>query len=75
MVAHFCVTSGARTKGWAHGLFNDAPDAEPNENVQFRFNVAFYEPQIIVAQSLRETVHELTTLVERIVAALAPRLN
>jgi hypothetical protein len=56
-------------------LFIDAPDAEPNENLQFRFNVALYEPQVIEAQSLLETVHELTTLVEGIVAALTPRLK
>ncbi len=41
----------------------------------FEFNVALYEPQVIEAQSLLETVHELATLVERIVAAIAPRLQ
>ncbi len=56
-------------------LFIDAPDAEPSENIQFRFSVALYEPQIIEAQSLLETIHELTTLVEGIVAALTPHLK
>jgi hypothetical protein len=56
-------------------LFTDAPDAEPNPYLQFRFNVALYEPEIIEAQSLLEKIHELTTLVERIVAALTPRLQ
>ena len=56
-------------------LFVDAADAEPNENLQFVFNAALYEPQVIKAQSLLETVHELTTLVEGIVTALTPRLK
>lgn len=56
-------------------LFIDSPDAEPNEKLQFRFNVALYEPQIIKAQSLLKTVHQLTTLVEDIVTALTPRLK
>ena len=56
-------------------LFIDGPDADFNENLQFRFDVALYEPQIIEAQSLLETVHQLTTLVESIIAALTPRLK
>jgi predicted glycosyltransferase len=56
-------------------LFTDAPDAEPNEHLQLRFNVALYEPEVIKAQSLLETVLQFTALVERIVAALTPRLQ
>ncbi len=56
-------------------LFIDAPDAKVNENLQFRFNVALYEPQIVEAQSILETLHQLTTVVEGIVAALTPRLR
>src|SRR5271165_29768 len=56
-------------------LFIDAPDAELNENLQFRFNVALYEPKIVEAQSLLETLHQLTALVEGIVTALTPRLR
>jgi hypothetical protein len=56
-------------------LFIDAPDAEPNEKLQFRFDVALYEPEVIKAQSLLKTVHEFTTLVERIVSTLTPRLQ
>ena len=56
-------------------LFIDAVDAEPNENLKFRFNVALYEPQIVEAQSILETLHQLTTLVEGIVTALIPRLK
>jgi hypothetical protein len=58
-----------------HQLFIDAPDAKPNKNLQFRFDVALYEPQVIEAQSLLETIQELTTLVEGIVTALTPRLQ
>ena len=56
-------------------LFIDATDAEVNEKLQFRFNVALSEPQIIEAQSLLETAHQLTNLVEGIVTALTPRLG
>jgi hypothetical protein len=56
-------------------LFVDVPDAKVNEKLQFRFSVALYEPQIIEAQSLVETMHQLTTLVEGIVTALTPRLK
>jgi hypothetical protein len=56
-------------------LFIGAPDDEPNEKMQFRFNVAIREPEIIEAQSLVETLHQLTALVEGIVTALTPRLQ
>jgi hypothetical protein len=56
-------------------LLIDAPDAEVNENLSFRFNVALYEPKIVEAQSLLEMLHQLTTLVEGIVAALTVRLR
>ena len=53
----------------------DAVDAEPNDKMQFRFSVALYEPQVVEAQSLIETIHQLTNLVEGIVVALTPRLK
>lgn len=56
-------------------VFTDLPDAEFNENLQFRFNVALYEPEIVKAQSILETLHQLTALVEGIVSALTPRLR
>ena len=56
-------------------LFIDLPDAKVNEKLQFRFSVALYEPQIVEAQSLLDTVHQLTALVEGIVGALTPRLK
>lgn len=56
-------------------LFADLPDAEVNEKVQFRFNVALREPQIVEAQSLTELLVQLTGLVEGIVSALTPELS
>ena len=56
-------------------LFIDAPDAKPNDKLQFRFNVALYEPQIVEAQSILELLHQLTALVEGVVVALTPRLK
>lgn len=55
-------------------LFIDGPDAEVNDKMQFRFNVALAEPEITEAESLLETVHQQTALVEGIVTALTPRL-
>lgn len=55
-------------------LFIDAVGAEPNEKMQFQFNVELHEPQI-EAQSILETLHQLAALVEGIVAALTPRLK
>lgn len=56
-------------------LFIDAPDAEVNEQLKFRFNVALNEPGIIEGKPLLETVYELTNHVEGIVTALSPRLH
>ena len=55
-------------------LFTDGPDAEVNPEMQFRFNVAFNEPQIAEGKPLLETLHQLTALLEGIVSALTPRL-
>jgi len=43
-------------------------DEEPNDKVQFRFEVSLNEPQIIQAQSLTETVHQLAGLVDSIIS-------
>ena len=56
-------------------LFIDAPDSEPNDKMQFRFDVALYEPQIVEAQSILEALHQLTALVESIVATLVLRFR
>ncbi|MGA7931936.1 MAG: hypothetical protein WCA20_38800, partial [Candidatus Sulfotelmatobacter sp.] len=55
-------------------LFIDAPDAEVNEKMQFRFGVALSEPQIVQAQSLMELLIQLTGLVEGIISALKSEL-
>jgi hypothetical protein len=56
-------------------LFIDAPDAKVNEGLQFGLNVALYEPDVLKAKALLETVQELARQVEGIVTALIPRLN
>lgn len=48
-------------------LFIDAPDAEPNEKMQFVFDVALNEPHIIHAQPLLETIRQMARLVDGIV--------
>lgn len=55
-------------------LFIDAPDAEPNPKMQFAFDVALNEPQIIQAEPLIETVHQLAGLVDSIVGQFAKYL-
>ena len=49
-------------------LFTDAPNAEPNPKLHFRFNVSLNEPQIVHAQPLIETVDRLFQLVSQIVS-------
>lgn len=56
-------------------LLVDVVDAEPNYEMKFRFDVALYEPQIVKAQSILETLHQLTALVEDIVSVLTPLLK
>jgi len=55
-------------------LFIDAPDAEVNEKMQFRFGVALSEPQIVQAQSLMELLIQLTGLVEGTISTLKSEL-
>jgi hypothetical protein len=55
-------------------LFIDGADAKVNEKIQFRFNVAIYEPQIVGATSILETIHQLRDSVESAVSALAVRI-
>ncbi len=56
-------------------LFIGAPDEEVNEKMEFRFNVALSEPQIIEAGSLLETIHQMTNVVEGIISSLTPLLK
>jgi len=55
-------------------LFIDAPDAEVNEKMQFVFEVAFGEPQIVEGEPLLETLRQLTKLVDGIVPGFEPLL-
>jgi len=48
-------------------LLTSAPDAEPDEKQQFRFEVAFAESEVATGQPIGETLHEMTNLVNRIV--------
>lgn len=44
-------------------LFIDAPDAEMNEDLKFRFGVAFNEPGVVEAKSVYETLKHFGELV------------
>ena len=48
-------------------LFIDGPDAEVNEKMDFRFDVAFGESQIIDGAPLIETLDQMTNLVDNII--------
>jgi len=52
-------------------LFTDSPDAEVNEEMQFKFDIALNEPEIVQGKSLLETLHQLADLVDGIVTQLA----
>jgi hypothetical protein len=56
-------------------LFEDLPDAEVNKNLQFRFDVALSEPQIVEGDSLLETVHQMTNLVDNLIPVFEPLLK
>lgn len=55
-------------------LFIDGPDAEPNEKMQFVFEVAFGESQIIEGEPLLQSLRDLTKLVDDIVPGFQPLL-
>jgi hypothetical protein len=56
-------------------LYIDTPDAEFDDKLQFRFDVAISEPQILEAKSLIETLHQMANLVEGIIRTLEPKLR
>lgn len=56
-------------------LFIDVPDAEPNEHLKFRFEVAISEPQILEGEPIRETLHEMTDLVDRLIPIFKPLIR
>jgi len=58
-------------------LFIDLPNAEINDQIQFRVQIAIREIEagIVKPQPLIDTLHQFTTLVEGIVGALTPCLR
>jgi hypothetical protein len=55
-------------------LFTDAPDAEPNENQKFCFQVAFHEPGICEGKPVLETLMQFRDRVNGILEAFRPCL-
>jgi hypothetical protein len=55
-------------------LFTDAPDAEPDEHIQFRFEVALSEPQVLEGEPVLEALHQMVDLVDNLLPAFAPLL-
>ena len=55
-------------------LFIDAADAEPNEKMQFRFDVAIHEPGLIEGGPIVETVVGFRDRISDIVNAFKPCL-
>ncbi|MGC1184399.1 MAG: hypothetical protein WBA31_04500 [Candidatus Dormiibacterota bacterium] len=56
-------------------LFEGLPDNEPDEHLQFRFEVAFGEPQVLEGEPLLETLHQMADLVGNVVSAFGPLLR
>lgn len=55
-------------------LYIDAPEAEVNEKMQFVFDVAFGEPQIVEGEPLIETLRQMIDLVNNVVLSFKPLL-
>jgi hypothetical protein len=55
-------------------LFRGRPDDEADEDLEFRFDVAFSESQVIEGESILETLHQMADLVGNIVATFKPLL-
>jgi len=56
-------------------LFIDGPDAEPNDKLQFRFEVAFGEQGIVFGAPILETLSSMIKLVEGIPPKFEPHLQ
>ncbi len=56
-------------------LFVGAPDAEIDQQMQFRFNVAFGEPQIIEGEPLLETLKQMANIVDGLIPSFGPCLK
>jgi hypothetical protein len=55
-------------------LFTDLPDAEVDQNRQFRFEVAFGEKQVVEGEPLIETLQHMADLVDNLVISFKPLL-
>jgi hypothetical protein len=56
-------------------LFIDMPDAEVDEKLEFRFDVAFSEPQISEGDPVLETLQQIVDLVDGLLTGFAPLLR
>jgi hypothetical protein len=56
-------------------LFSDAPDAEPNEKIQFRFEIVLHEPGVIEGKPLLETLVQFRDRVSSIIEAFRSCLS
>jgi hypothetical protein len=55
-------------------LFGDAPEADINDKMEFRFDVAFNEPTILGCRLVRDTLQQMFLEVDRVVTLLKPKL-
>jgi len=56
-------------------LFIDAPDSEVNEKMEFRFDVAFGEPEIVDGEPIIPTLCELADCVDALIQSFRPHLD
>jgi hypothetical protein len=56
-------------------LFASFPDAELDENRQFRFQVAFGEPKIAEGEPIIETLQQMADLVDNLIVSFRPLLE
>lgn len=56
-------------------LFSDLPDTKVNEQMQFTFDIAFGEPQVVEGEPLIETLQSMANLVDDLIRSFAPVLE
>ncbi len=56
-------------------LWIDAPDAEPNPAIQFRFGIALSEPSVIDGEPMVETLQAMIAAVEKVVVSFKALLE
>lgn len=52
-------------------LFLDSIDAEVDEKLQFRFDIAFVEPGVLECESVLETLQQMADLLEGLIRSFA----